>query len=73
MIEVTFVLLLTVGGERIEYTPYDSLSACLKTRRKIERNIGHSRNFDELWSCKELRVQLIPDNQGKLQIAKIME
>ena len=39
MIEVTFVLLLFTGGEAIEYTPYENLSQCLSTRRKIKRNI----------------------------------
>jgi hypothetical protein len=58
MIEVTFVLLLMMNGERVEYTPYDSLSQCLSVRRKIKRNIGHTNNFDQKWSCKELKVKL---------------
>lgn len=58
IIEVTFVLLLTIGQERLEYTPYQSLSECLSVRRKIKRNVGHSSNFDQKWSCKELRVKI---------------
>jgi hypothetical protein len=58
MIEVTFVLLLMMNGERVEYTPYDSLSQCLSVRRKIKRNVGHTNNFDQKWSCKELKVKL---------------
>lgn len=58
VIELTFVLLLTIGQERIEYTPYKSLSECLSIRRKIKRNVGHSANFDEKWSCKELKVKM---------------
>lgn len=58
IIEVTFVLLLTIGQERLEYTPYQSLSECLSVRRKIKRNVGHSSNFDQKWSCKELKVKI---------------
>jgi hypothetical protein len=58
IIEMTFVLLLTIGQERLEYTPYQSLSECLSVRRKIKRNVGHSSNFDQKWSCKELRVKI---------------
>ena len=54
MIEMTFVLLLTVAGNKLEYTPYASLSECLSTRRKIQRNVGNS----EKWSCKELKVKM---------------
>lgn len=62
MIELTFVLLLVMGGERIEYTPYSSLSECLAVRRKIKRNIGHTNNFDQKWSCKELKVKIEDGN-----------
>ena len=58
IIEMTFVLLLTIGQVRLEYTPYQSLSECLSVRRKIKRNVGHSSNFDQKWSCKELRVKI---------------
>tara|TARA_R100000742_G_C4247484_1_gene66192 strand:+ start:429 stop:635 length:207 start_codon:yes stop_codon:yes gene_type:complete len=58
MIEATFVLLLVMGGERVEYTPYVSLSECLSVRRKIKRNIGPTNNFEQKWSCKELKVKL---------------
>ena len=54
MIEMTFVLLLTVAGNKLEYTPYASLSECLSTRRKIQRNVG----YPEKWSCKELKVKM---------------
>lgn len=58
MVELTFVLLLVMNGEKVEYTPYDSLSQCLSVRRKIKRNVGHTNNFDQKWSCKELKVKL---------------
>ena len=58
MIEITFVLLLVMNGEKVEYTPYQSLSECLAVRRKIKRNVGHTHNFDQKWSCKELKVKV---------------
>jgi len=58
MVELTFVLLLVMGGEKIEYTPYQSLSECLSVRRKIKRNVGPTNNFDQKWSCKELKVKV---------------
>jgi hypothetical protein len=66
VVELTFVLLLMMNGERVEYTPYQSLSECLSVRRKIKRNVGHTHNFDQKWSCKELKVKL--DNGDILEI-----
>ena len=57
--EITFVLLLMVSGARLEFTPYDSLSKCLSTKRKIERNVGrYQRDFNERWTCKEMTVKM---------------
>ena len=69
MIELTFVLLLVMGGEKVEYTPYESLSECLSVRRKIKRNVGHTNNFDQKWSCKELKVK-ISENGEILEFVK---
>ena len=62
MVELTFVLLLVMGGEKIEYTPYQSLGECLSVRRKIKRNEGYTNNFDQKWSCKELKVRVQDGN-----------
>lgn len=62
MIELTFVLLLVMGGEKVEYTPYKSLSECLSVRRKIKRNVGYTSSFDQKWSCKELKVKVQDGN-----------
>ena len=59
MVELTFVLLLVMGGEKVEYTPYQSLSECLSVRRKIKRNVGPTNNFDQKWSCKEHKVMVL--------------
>jgi hypothetical protein len=62
VVELTFVLLLVMGGEKVEYTPYQSLSECLSVRRKIKRNVGPTNNFDQKWSCKELKVKVKDGN-----------
>ena len=58
MIEVTFVLLLVMGGERIEYTPYQSLSECLAVKRKLNGTSATPAALTTKWSCKELKVKL---------------
>ena len=55
MIEMTFVLLLMIGEERVEYTPYKNLSECLSVRRKIKRNVGHSSNLIKSGHVKNSR------------------
>jgi hypothetical protein len=70
MIELTFVLLLTMGSEKVEYTPYQSLSQCLSVRRKIKRNTGPTHNFDQKWSFKELTVKI---DEGTGNILEIIE
>ena len=54
VVELTFVLLLVMNGEKMEYTPYKSLAECLSVRRKIKRNVGHTNNFDQKWSAKSI-------------------
>lgn len=75
MIEMVFVLLLWSSSEDqpIEYTPYDSLSECLATKRKIKRNIVGGTDFDQRWQCKEITVQLEKTPDGKFHITKLME
>lgn len=70
MVELTFVLLLMMNGEKVEYTPYQSLSQCLSVRRKIKRNVGPTRNFDQKWSCKELKVKISEDTGNILEIVE---
>tara|TARA_R100000278_G_C5472316_1_gene164915 strand:+ start:695 stop:904 length:210 start_codon:yes stop_codon:yes gene_type:complete len=59
MVELTFVLLLVMNGEKMEYTPYKSLSECLSVRRKIKRNMGQTKNFDQKWLCKQHKVMIL--------------
>lgn len=73
MIELTFVLLLSLGGKYIEYTPYENLSECLSTRRKIQRNSGGSVDFDKRWVCKQMKVKLETLSDGSLHIVELVE
>lgn len=69
MIEIFkgFVLFLFVDGSPIEYTPKESLSDCLKTKREITRNIGESGRY----SCAQGQVKLQDINGKKLPVGLV--
>jgi len=74
MIELTFVLLLNVAGENLEYTPYETLSKCLATKRKIERNVGrYQKDFEKRWSCKQMKVRLAKVSNQNYVIQEIVD
>ena len=73
MIDVVFVLFLFLGGEMLEYSPKDGLSDCLSTKRKIERNMGRSKDFDERWVCKKAKVELKTSPDGSKEIMKFLD
>ena len=50
-----FILFLFVDGTPLEFTPRDSLSDCLKTKREIVRNNGAMSNR---YSCAEGQIQM---------------
>ena len=55
---IGFVLYLyTTAGQLLEFTPRDSLSDCLKTKRKIERTHPPIRG-KERWVCKQGKLKL---------------
>ena len=55
---IGFVLYLyTTAGQLLEFTPRDSLSDCLKTKRKIERTDPPPRG-KERWVCKQGKLKL---------------
>jgi len=73
MIDIVFVLFLFLGGEMIEYTPKEGLSDCLSTKRKIERNVGRSSDFDKRWVCKKAKVQLEKGYDGEFFIESFID
>ena len=48
-----------MNGEKMEYTQYRYLAEFLSVLRKIKRNVGHTNNFDQKWSCKEHKVMVL--------------
>ena len=63
-----FILFLFVDGTPIEYTPKDSLSDSLKTKREIARNIGNNNRY----SCGEGEIRM-EEHNGKLQPVELLE
>ncbi len=66
----TCVGLLMISTKKMEYTTYQSLSECLSVRRKIKRNVGHTNNFDQKWSCKQFTVKMDIQNGEILEFVK---
>ena len=65
MIEASFVLLMFMSGNLEEYTVRESLSECLSTKRKIERQLGGpDRNGTTRLSCNKFKVQI--DKNGNI-------
>tara|TARA_Y100001938_G_C7755415_1_gene265939 strand:- start:99 stop:314 length:216 start_codon:yes stop_codon:yes gene_type:complete len=69
MIEIFkgFILFLFVDGTPIEYTPKESLSDCLKTKREIARNIGEAGRY----ACAQGEVKLKEINGVKLPVGLV--
>ena len=70
MIEIFkgFILFLFVDGTPIEYTPKESLSDCLKTKREIARNVGNSNRY----SCGQGQIRM-EEHNGKMQPIELLE
>ena len=64
-----FILFLFVDGTPLEFTPRDSLSDCLKTKREIVRNNGSMSNR---YSCAEGQIQMKEIN-GKMHPIELLD
>ncbi len=64
-----FILFLFVDGTPLEYTPKDSLSDCLKTKREIVRNTGAMSNR---YRCGEGQIQM-KEIDGKIHPIDLIE
>ena len=64
-----FILFLFVDGTPLEYTPKDSLSDCLKTKREIVRNTGA---MSTRYSCAEGKIQMKEIN-GKMHPIELLD
>lgn len=69
---ISIVLILYLGGEAIEYTKQDNISACLGTKRKIER-LGWKDTRNTRYACEKREVELEEGPNGKPQVARLMD
>tara|TARA_R100000149_G_C5857253_1_gene124196 strand:- start:464 stop:682 length:219 start_codon:yes stop_codon:yes gene_type:complete len=63
-----FILFLFVDGTPLEFTPKESLSDCLKTKREIARNVGNSNRY----SCGQGQIRM-EEHNGKMQPIELLE
>ena len=70
MIETIVALCMYLGEKMIEHSPKESLSECLETKRKIERNTnsGNSRI-----KCSLVKAKVYVDEHGIKRIEEIKE
>ena len=73
MIEISFVLLLHLSGKIEEYTYQESLSECLGTKRRIERNMGNDYTGTARWSCNKYKVKIGMGPTGNPYVVKLIE
>tara|TARA_B100000965_G_C19541388_1_gene735742 strand:+ start:703 stop:918 length:216 start_codon:yes stop_codon:yes gene_type:complete len=66
---VGFILYMFVNGEALEFTPKESLSNCLSTKRKILRSQGKG---GPQWKCGEGKIKMKEFN-GKFHPIQLME
>jgi hypothetical protein len=71
MIEKIVALCLFLGGEMIEHSPKESLSECLETKRKIERNTSEGGN--SYVKCSIVKAKVYVDKFGIKRIEEIKE
>ena len=66
-----FILMMFMGGEPkpTEFTPRDSLSHCLSTKRKVLRTQGSG---GPQWICKEGSIEMKEFN-GKMHPVQLIE
>jgi len=66
-----FILMMFMGGEPAptEFTPRDSLSHCLSTKRKVLRNQGSG---GPQWVCKQGKIEMQKIN-NKMHPIKLLE
>jgi hypothetical protein len=63
-----FVLLMYANGDILEYTPKESMSDCLKTKRIVERQ--RTEHTSVRWSCETgvVKMKKIKDGWHPIQL-----
>ena len=70
-IKVVFAILMIQNGSVVEMVPTTGMSACLKQKRLITRNIGEDQEGIYM-NCKEVEA-VVYEDMGRLKIKKIIE
>jgi len=68
MIETIVALCMFLGEKMIEHSPKESLSECLETKRKIERNTNSGNSRVE---CSVVKAKVYVDEHGIKRIKEI--
>jgi len=71
MIETIVALCMFLGEKMIEHSPKESLSECLETKRKIERNTPEGGNSHV--KCSLVKAKVYVDKHGIKRIEEIKE
>jgi len=69
MIKLVFALCLFINGELVEHRIQDSLSTCLKMKRKATRNMNME---NKQFMCGEVQAELEENIDGSKSIKKIV-
>lgn len=70
MIETIVALMMYLGDKMIEHSPKKSLSDCLETKRKIERNMPAGGN--SYVKCSIVKAKTDVDKFGIKRIEKVV-
>ena len=65
-------LIIYMGGDVAEHTAFEKISRCLKTKRKIERNL-YKKSTSVRYSCENKTVEVSKNADGTNYIVRIIE
>ena len=72
MITEAITLILYLGGDVTEHTPYKKISKCLKAKRTIERNL-YKNTGNVRYSCENRVVEIAKGKDDSTYIVRIVE
>tara|TARA_Y100001937_G_scaffold29396_1_gene42318 strand:- start:867 stop:1085 length:219 start_codon:yes stop_codon:yes gene_type:complete len=68
----TITLILYLGGDVAEHTAFEKISKCLKTKRKIERNL-YKKSTSVRYACENKTVEVSKNADGTNYIVRIVK
>ena len=72
MVIETITLILYMGGDVTEHTPFEQIAKCLKAKRTIERNL-YKKSTAVRYSCENKTVEVSKNTDGTKYIVRIIE